>query len=515
MSASMRRPPPILTSTEDLGVLREIAVRESPIPISALAGAAGSGGMATRKSRVAFDASVADAADKDDWSVHSGESADQGALDEATLRTYRALGQRLNDMVEGKPRPKVHVYPAPVEAPSHTQKIPMSLYAMHQHKEGACDRLVQSTLGRLLTYALTLVTFGWAAFALVEFQDSVLLMHGEHYPMMLGAIFAIVFLFVFLPILAQKAGINPSLTGWKPYLVIYHCSYLLALPALICFYLGLGHQSAFGLAAGRAGEVSMGALVPGSGRYFEASDGYVALNLTKGVLETFERTEHGDQKKRISRFRNAELVINKEPFSDQVEPTVPPGTTQLYVIAPIFGEWAPCATKYRISTTCLGNNAPVGWAFVKLQSMCNGLNMVACRASLPELSPIYKCSTTQLQGRLEKGAVVGLCGRVVLPPPESVVDELAAIYLSEQWPLASLPNSTQVWVDVHQDPCIGQPASCVEQWELIAYVGNGFAILVVLCILVPAAMDWTVDRRIREARKYWHEQQGLLGATAV
>eukprot|EP00927_Polykrikos_kofoidii_P047171 TRINITY_DN41283_c0_g1_i1.p1 TRINITY_DN41283_c0_g1~~TRINITY_DN41283_c0_g1_i1.p1 ORF type:complete len:549 (-),score=88.42 TRINITY_DN41283_c0_g1_i1:76-1593(-) len=417
---------------------------------------------------------------------------------------------------EKKPLRKKHVvvhdYPAPVEAPPHTRKIPTSLFTMYQRKETACDRLLRSTGGRLMTFTATLVIFVFAAVSLVDFQDATRLLRSEHFPLMFASLFAIVSLYTFVPILADKTGMFVKLTGWKPYMVIYRCSFIVAVPALTFLHLGVGRRNAFGQPVGPAGQVSMLQLAPETGFYFEAYDGYVALNLTKGILETLRRTEHGDLKRRISRFRDAQLVVNREPYTGEVEPTVPPGTLQLYVMAPIFPVWATCVSQYRISTTCLGTHSTVGWAVTKLESMCHDLRLISCKSWTPELKPIYKCSTSRIQGRQEKGPVSGLCGRVVLPPPEAVVDELSAMLLSEQWPLASLPNTSQVWVDVTQDPCIIDPDSCMETWGLLANIGYGCSALVVVCIIGTAALDWVADRRIREARKYWERQQVSMGA---
>ena len=49
------------------------------------------------------------------------------------------------------------------------------------------------------------------------------------------------------------------------------------------------------------------------------------LNLTKGITETLEKTVHNRNVPRLSRYRDAEIVNNREPFSNEEEPTVPPG----------------------------------------------------------------------------------------------------------------------------------------------------------------------------------------------
>merc|ERR1719359_370333 len=91
--------------------------------------------------------------------------------------------------------------------------------------------------------------------------------------------------------------------------------------------------------------------------YFELSDGFVALNLTKGITETLVPEEHGVKKhRRVSRFRDAELRINTEPYSDEVEPTETPGRLTTYRVAPVFSNWDACLARYRMSTACLQRN---------------------------------------------------------------------------------------------------------------------------------------------------------------
>jgi len=318
-------------------------------------------------------------------------------------------------------------------------------------------------------------------------------------------------MYTVLPVLAKKAGMAPSREGvdFKPYLVCYRLSLLVSIPALSCLALGYGTKAGFGEAQGPPGEITVMDLDRVSLNYFEVSDGFVALNLTKGIVETLRLTNHSaEEAPRRSRFRDAGLRINREPFSDVPEPTEAPGALKLYRIAPVFAKWTACTTRYSISVACLQQNPVAGWAMSVTSSLCSDLYMVACRNPQPVLDPVYRCSSdSPVHGLNQTGPVTGLCGRVVQPPRDAVIDELSAVLLTEGWPQAALPNTTQVWLDVAPHNCIANSAACIAIWDLTGIFGIIFSVLTGLCILTPCALDCLVDRRIREARRFFEESE--------
>eukprot|EP00929_Paragymnodinium_shiwhaense_P051958 TRINITY_DN26069_c0_g1_i1.p1 TRINITY_DN26069_c0_g1~~TRINITY_DN26069_c0_g1_i1.p1 ORF type:complete len:552 (+),score=70.57 TRINITY_DN26069_c0_g1_i1:140-1657(+) len=439
-----------------------------------------------------------------------------GADEEDTDEDVQLLGNaRANkmklDLMAGRKAPEIHDYPAPPAAPPHSQYIPASL--VYQNKaETAISRTLNSSMGRAFTFILTLATFLCAAYGMMDFREPLRKMYGNHYLILGQTVFMVILLYTCIPILSEKAGMMPRTSGWKPYLVVYRFAFILAVPAFVLIYYGWGAMTAFGDAEGVAGQVLVSDLTANSAKYFEAADGFVALNLTKGIWKTASRTEHGGVgQRRISRFRDAELLINTEPYTGLEEPTVPPGALDLYVMAPIFSTWEPCAAKYRISSTCLGKYPPRGWALIKSGGICNDMSMLACRPQQPKLRPFYKCSTENIDGRSMTGPIQGLCGRIVLPPPQPIMDELGALLLAEQWPKQVLPNETVPWIDVSADECIAQPKACLDHWNLLGILGMCLSIVVVLCIAIPAVIDWKVDNRIRDARKFWDDPGKYLG----
>jgi hypothetical protein len=312
--------------------------------------------------------------------------------------------------------------------------------------------------------------------------------------------------------LSEKSGMHPHTAGWKTYLTCYRLSFLCAIPALIFYAVGFGSALAFGQADGEAGKLLIENVSVDKNNYFEAVDGFVALNLTKGIIATVSRTDHGDANSgpRRSRFRNAELLINKEPYTGLTEPTRLPGIYQYYVIAPIFQKWEACETYYQISGNCLEQNPIVGWALAEGKSLCNDINLVACKTAVPELRPVYKCSSAdKMYGREAMGAVEGLCGRVLPPPavPEEVFDELSALFVVDGWPGSALPSPSQVWINVDEDACIDNPGGCMQIWDTCKLIAIIFTVVTVLCIAIPCCIDYQMDKRIREVKKYWDEKQ--------
>lgn len=383
-------------------------------------------------------------------------------------------------------------------------RIPLELRAGRQ--ETSIDRMMNSTIGRLLLFATTLTFLCLAALGLVAWRSPAYRLSGASLPILAAAAGSLVVVYCVVPAAGKRAGLQTNVDGfdWKPYFVCYRTAYLLALPGLALIAYGVGEKTGFGSAAGDAGTVTMSGLQPMSLKYFEASDGFVALNLTKGVVETLTPGTHGPADSlRISRFRDAELKINNEPYSDVPEPTIPPGAMMIYRIAPIFSYWTPCVTLYDISQQCLLANAVVGWAFAKTETLCSSFHMVSCLQLDSELDPVYHCSSSPTRGQGYLANISGLCGRVAQAPPPAVVDELGAILKHAGWLDETLPTTSQVWVDVRADDCIARPQSCISRWDSIGLAGLVLFAISLLCIVAPAVMDFRFDRRIREAMNFY------------
>jgi len=404
---------------------------------------------------------------------------------------------------------KIPLEPAPpVDPPIKVQMIPADL--LMPPKETMLARMLMSSCGRSLTFALSLLLFGAAAAGLVLWPMPDLEKMGLSYLVLAGACVSMVALFAFMPKLAKKSGIATNMDGadWKPYFVFYRVSFLAAIPALICLSAGYGQRIGFGSRDGDRRSLSVVDLEKATLKYFEVYDGFVALNLTKGVTETRSYTEHGYMASiRYSRYRDAELKINTEPFSGIPEPTKQPGALRLFRIAPIFETWNPCVDRYQISISCLRQNNIAGWAISITDSMCTKMSFVACSSPEPVLEPMYKCSDDKIKGTEVRGQIEGLCGRVMQPPKSAVVDELRALLTMDGWPVGYLPAVDHLWVDVAPNECYGDPEGCIGTWDAIGGVGAAFAALTCICISGAMCCDCFIDERIRSARKVWLENE--------
>jgi len=451
--------------------------------------------------RAKASAAAAIRAREEERKEREAENPEEEEEDVNLVAPQKFLDMRLL-MLGPKKCPVVPPEPAPVAVPVHTTKIPYSLVNI-MPEPTVLAKMLNSSIGRMIVFGCTIITFGVAAVSVIDVQDFHNGMMETDKPMMFATFMALVLFYAAMPYLSEQAGMHPRSTGWKPYLVLYRFSFCLSVPALGCLALGYGQIAAFGEGEKNSGKMNVAFATPKSGMYFEAVDGFVALNLTKGVTSMKVRSIHGGNSPRLSRYRDAELLINKEPFTGLAEPTVPPGAKKLHVVAPIFNRWAPCVSRYQISSTCLNANVVVAWAYAELPSICSRFNIMSCRLFEPTLDPVYKCGSKEpIFGRQMVYPVEGLCGRAVMPPPDDVIDELSALLLQEAWPKGFMPNSSMPWIDVTPNLCIGTAAECGARWNSLGALGAGLSFLVMLCIAVPAFLDWKIDGQIREVRAY-------------
>mmetsp|Transcript_41957 Transcript_41957/g.76239 ORF Transcript_41957/g.76239 Transcript_41957/m.76239 type:complete len:498 (-) Transcript_41957:16-1509(-) len=427
------------------------------------------------------------------------------------------MEERLHEMQMQKmmatKTPQVPPWPAPpVGASREAYRGPLPAYLIledlnadgHLREKTALDRMLNSSVGRFLVFLATLLLFGVAAVGVVIWNTPVLRLGGQADFVLAGTIGTVAILYTLVPKLAERTGMTPRESGWKPYLVIYRFAFVTALPALVLLGVGYGHRIAFGEETVGSGEdLIITKLSPESLKYFEALDGFVALNLTKAIAETLMDTLHGDDAyRRSSRFRDAEMPSEYEFSSENTpEPTMPPGMLRMYRIAPIFTEKVPCVSGNQTDVDCLSVHPVRAWAVSSTISLCSSLRVVACKAPFPELKPVYKCtSESPIQGSGYTGDVQGLCGRVVQAPRQGVIDELNFLLSEDSWPLDGRPNSTSIWIDITPDECIGDFESCDFRWSTAGLSGVVFGVLTFCFVAIPAVVDCVVDRWIRTAR---------------
>mmetsp|Transcript_98901 Transcript_98901/g.176207 ORF Transcript_98901/g.176207 Transcript_98901/m.176207 type:complete len:481 (-) Transcript_98901:34-1476(-) len=432
----------------------------------------------------------------------SGEDVEKAVLSKQDAYQKKLIKLELERMV-GDHRIVVPSTPAPPQSPGRSKKsVPSNLIAAKPPT--ALERTMNSTLGRSFTILFTMINFAVLIQLIIVWNSPAAWLSGEAVFMGSGVLLFSTNLYGFMPAMARTAGLMPINTGvdWKPYFIFYRMSFFTSVPAAVMMWMGPGARNSFGEFEGGIEDISTRDLTQGSYKYFRAYDGFVALNLTKGITETLLRTDHSENVPRKSRYRDAEVVNNYEPYSDEVQPTVPPGFQETYRIAPVFPEWAPCTTRYRISGSCLKENQVVGWALATARSACTNFRAVSCRKQQPLLDPYYHCATDSVRGAQDTGVITGLCGRSVPPPSAEVIDELNALLLLDGWPLASLANSSHGWYDVWMNDCIGGYDECEKQWSLYELLGMILIGLTAVLAVLPIFVDCYFDKQIRRAQDF-------------
>jgi len=379
------------------------------------------------------------------------------------------------------------------------------------------------SVGRAIIFAATLILFGLIAAGIVNWNSPLRRIRGDgliasRWVVLCLIVLGITVMYTALPMMAERAGMSLAYLNWKPYLACYRGAFFTAVPAFIFLYLGRGQSVAFGeRVGGPPGTSRVQDLPRGSGGFFAASDGFVALNLTKGVVWTLNSHEHGgDGQYRISNYRDAHLMVPAQDDWGEVPlPTLPPDTVKVFLFAPIFSEWAPCIARERVGGSCLEKNVVVGWAITMSDSPCTNFGVISCHPPIPLLDPIYRCASAAgaIHGSSHVGAVKGLCGRTFPGTPgieggsypvvsPRVVDELRALLLADGWTRDAVPNENHIFVDVMaNDDCDLDPEPCLAKWNIFGGVGIVFAIITAVCIAIPATADCFIDDRLREARR--------------
>mmetsp|Transcript_91894 Transcript_91894/g.160728 ORF Transcript_91894/g.160728 Transcript_91894/m.160728 type:complete len:490 (+) Transcript_91894:70-1539(+) len=435
----------------------------------------------------------------------------RGGPDDPDTRTIDILRHTLKKLAIVE-IPEIQHLPAPPAVPSQgdptlprKKKPPLPVHHVGE-RTSALERMVNSTVGRAVTVLLALAIFNYSCYAMPDWNRPAYWAEGTQRLWMFVAIAGFASMYI-LPLLAEHAGMSAKETGWKPYFVMFRISFVIAIPAVALQAIGQGGQLGNGEKMASQSVTSLDGSVYWS--YFIADNGFVALNLTKGVVQTLTATEHGtEEARRESRFRDAALVINNEPYVDQTQPTEQPGMTAMYRVAPVFQNWAPCVSRYRISGACLQQNPVQAWAIAQTMSLCTEVGFVACRPPQPIIEPVYQCSSDEpIYGVEYKDPVTGLCGRITLPPPPGAIDELRALLLEDGWATKSLPTAENIWLDLRPDPCIGGFAECDATWTNLQLAGVALQLLTCLLMIVPCIMDCVVDYRIREARKFFANSQ--------
>ncbi|KAF4653597.1 hypothetical protein FOZ61_008874 [Perkinsus olseni] len=183
---------------------------------------------------------------------------------------------------------------------------------------------------------------------------------------------------------------------------------------------------------------------PAYGSYIHASDGFVAINLTKSVVRTLRK-----------------------------KPVLPWDT--MYE-APSLGkddEGLPIVVE---------GEMPLWWRY-------------------EGVDPAYDCDIPERKDIADIDPAVNetrLCAEVTWPPSEDAKQEIFRRFREDGWEFSQdggYPGNAppDIWLDVSERECVSYPETCEARYGVYGIFGALFASLAALCVLVPCLMDWYMD----------------------
>ncbi|CAD7933373.1 unnamed protein product [Amoebophrya sp. A25] len=349
--------------------------------------------------------------------------------------------------------------------------------------------------------------------------------------------------FYSLPVFAERCGVGVFDANWKPYVHIYRIAFFFSIPALICISSGFGSdiQNASRIPGSNFQQLltaSKGDLNLVIGDYFIVSDMFVGLNLTKAVIKTLTvpnaRGSTREQERRGEVFQMPTLYSETEYFDTKdalagPPPPMPRDVLEHYAFAPIFETWRTCVTRYAVSSICMRENKLIGFVMKNSDNLCRRAGALGCSIEpKPKLNPSYRCTdpVNAVRGLETRLPITGLCGRVVLPPPQILLDEIVKRHIDDGWMLGesmachcskdgegskiACPDPSDTckkiaplfFVNADYDDRIAKTGDLESGWLLYQIAGGVFAFLTLFCVILTMLADCYVDRYLRAAAKY-------------
>eukprot|EP00392_Amoebophrya_sp_AT5.2_P009102 g9130.t1 len=350
-----------------------------------------------------------------------------------------------------------------------------------------------------------------------------------------------------LPVFGERCGVGVFDANWKPYIHLFRLSFFFSMPAFLFISLGFGAS------------VENGAEIKGAtyqqilaasgddlnlviGDYFVVEDMFVGLNLTKAIIKTLQpvpksssRGSTRPQERRGTTFEMPTQYSETEYFDAKdalAGPPPPPPTDVIghYVFAPIFETWRTCITRYAVSSICMSENKLIGFVYSQSDSLCRRAGALSCLLEpKPKLNPSYRCRGAGAKLGLDAvGEMMGLCGRVALPPSPILLDEVVYRHKQDGWTLGqtmachcpadgdgtdmACPGDKKdtdcksmaplFFINADYDERIAKTKDLESTWLQFQLAGGFFGFLTVALITLTMLADCYVDRYLRAAAKY-------------
>jgi len=303
-------------------------------------------------------------------------------------------------------------------------------------------------------------------------------------------------------------------------MAVFFVAYIFALPTSVLCYLGFGRSFAMGTHVRRltegSGGLMMDEVISRSGSfslgrdYFEASDGFVAFNLSKSVVHTIAAYPIQSRDTLYSGLSNpitdqvfgalnstySNPYVSEVPLFEDAPNTIFEDARSTWTVAPIFASPSECLKGYSpLHITCMLSNRIIGWAFsTDSGSFCRTMGSSACSLggmSDNRLSIYYPGSFNE-----STPPSVGLSGILSDMPPDFIVEALKRRFIADGWPLDqdvnTYPNGMPtLWVHP-----VSNVVSAMEDikftFSIYQYVAIGLIVVTLAFMLIPFVLDvWT------------------------
>jgi len=313
--------------------------------------------------------------------------------------------------------------------------------------------------------------------------------------------------------------------------------YVLAVPCVFFSWFGFGRLNAVGTElvrpSNKIGALSMQELVSvapeyrESHDYFTTFDGFVAYNLSKSVVRTLYPYEmqvtdslfFGAENPVVAAifgstnntYRN-EFISEVNLFDLTQQHVIYQDVISQWTITPVFASSAPCLlSPPPIHITCILSNRIIAWALsTDASSACRLMGSSACTLGgiQNQSLSVYYPDPFNFSVPPQVGTK-GILGRA---PPHDIVEAFEARFIADGWPFnvdsQGYPEGMPS-VFLEMIPTVYDDMKTIEDVSLVAsYIGLGFFILTVLCIVYPMYLDIKSDRlvlRLVEGQKFINE----------
>ena len=307
---------------------------------------------------------------------------------------------------------------------------------------------------------------------------------------------------------------------------MFMLAYVVAIPAVVCCYLGFGRAGSVGTAVVKSDPLASTLTISDvvgqwdslrlDKDYFTTTDGFIAFNLSKTIVHTVnaytllptDSLFYGLSNPIIDRVFGPNNVSYGNPYITELplfgieEPIEIPDARSQWTVAPIFKAPANCL-KYPppLHATCMIPHKIIGWAVATdVNSFCRSIASGSCGAATSHRVSVYYPEEFNASSSYR----VGMSGIATSPPPDFIVEAFRRRFAADGWPIdvdpvtypSGMPN---VWVQPVQDVSAVME-SARSSFRVFSFIAVALIVLVGLLMIYPLYLDLTLADLQRLAR---------------